>query len=98
MLNSPPPRLARHVSGVLDARAVHPSYVANDRLMLILLAEGQDLVRMTRSAGWPARRIHLFASRHGYLFAADGTPYRPPAFGEQPRRPRRPRRSTGSTR
>jgi hypothetical protein len=70
------------------------NYVANDRLMLILLAEGQDLVRMTRSAGWPARRIRLFAGRHGYLFAADGTPYRPPAFGEQPQRARRSTRST----
>jgi hypothetical protein len=63
--------------------------------MLMLLAEGHNLVRMTGSAGWPARRIHVFASRHGYLFAADGTPYRPPAFGEQPQRSRR---SAGATR
>jgi hypothetical protein len=95
MRASPFPRQSRHVSGVVGAPAPRPNYVANDKLMLMLLAEGQNLVRMTGSAGWPARRIHLFASRHGYLFAADGTPYRPPALGEQPQRPRR---STGSTR
>jgi hypothetical protein len=88
------PHQSRHGSTVVDAPAPRPNYVADDRLMLMLLAEGQNLVRMTGSAGWPARRIHVFASRHGYLFAADGTPYRPPAFGEQPQRARR---STGST-
>jgi hypothetical protein len=59
--------------------------VATGAVLLMLLDEGQDLVRMTRSSGWPARQIHLFASRHGYLFTANGTPYKPPAHGEQPR-------------
>jgi hypothetical protein len=27
---------------------------------------------------WPPRQIQLLASRHGFLFASDGTPYQPP--------------------
>jgi hypothetical protein len=29
-------------------------------------------------SAWPPRQIQLLATRHGFLFAPDGTPYQPP--------------------
>jgi hypothetical protein len=63
--------------------------VATSAVVLMLLAEGQGLVRMSRAAGWPARQIRILASRNGYLFTVDGTPYKPPTQGEKPRGRRR---------
>jgi hypothetical protein len=63
------------------------NFVASNRELLMVLAEGQSLRWMSRTCGWPTRQIRVFAGRHGYLFTSYGTPYRPPAHGEQPRVP-----------
>jgi hypothetical protein len=60
--------------------------VATTSTVLMLLADGRDLVHLARATGWPVRQVRLLGSRHGYLFAADGTPYHPPAHAERPRR------------
>jgi hypothetical protein len=60
--------------------------VATTSTVLMLLADGRDLVHLARATGWPVRQVRLLGSRHGYLFAADGTPYQPPAHAERPRR------------
>ena len=51
--------------------------VATEQEMLHLLAAGTQLESITSRYGWPSRQVHLFASRHGYLFGADGIPYQP---------------------
>jgi hypothetical protein len=60
--------------------------VATEQRMLQLLAAGTPLESITSGHGWPSRQVHLFASRHGYLFGADGIPYLP----SYPRRDGRP--------
>jgi hypothetical protein len=60
--------------------------VAAEHVVLMLLGEGQNLRWISRVSGWPARQIQLMGSRNGYLFTATGAAYKPPAFGEQPRR------------
>jgi hypothetical protein len=70
-----------------DASTTSPNFVASNHELLMVLAEGQSLRWMSRTCGWPTRQIHIFASRNGYLFTSYGTPYRPPAHGEQRRIP-----------
>jgi hypothetical protein len=65
---------------------LRPIFVADEQLILMLLGEGQNVAELSRGTGWPVRQIHLLGSRHGFLFAADGVPYQPPASGEQPAR------------
>jgi hypothetical protein len=65
-------------------RATPPNVVASNAVMSMLLDEGHTLVWMSTNAGWPSRQIRVFASRHGYLFTADGTPFKPPAHGDYP--------------
>ncbi len=52
-------------------------FVASEQEMLALLAHGESIVRITRTAGWQSRQVHAFASRQGYLFDPDGIPYKP---------------------
>jgi hypothetical protein len=49
-------------------------------LMLTLLRSGRPMQWIAGVSGWPARQVHAFANRHGYLCAKDGTLYRPPGL------------------
>jgi hypothetical protein len=77
------------IDGCLREPRQQAGLVATSAVVLMLLAEGQGLVRMSRAAGWPARQIRVLANRNGYLFTVDGTPYKPPTQGEKPRTRRR---------
>ncbi|MDP9220609.1 MAG: hypothetical protein M3P23_08730 [Actinomycetota bacterium] len=63
-------------------------FVANERELLALLVQGESIVRITQVAGWQSRQVHAFASRQGYLFGADGIPYRPVYESGRRRAPR----------
>jgi hypothetical protein len=74
------------IDGYVCREPAPAGLVATSSIVVMLLAEGSDVVHIARATGWPARQVRLLGSRHGYLFAADGTAYQPPAHAEQPRR------------
>jgi hypothetical protein len=61
-------------------------FIATRSIVLMLLTEAHHVVQIARATGWPTRQIQLLASRNGYLFTPQGTPYQPPALGQRFRR------------
>lgn len=51
--------------------------IIDEDLMFTLLSSGRSLTWITEASGWPGRQVRVFAARHGYLCAPDGTLYRP---------------------
>ena len=49
------------------------------------IRRGVKITTIAEFTAWPPRRIQLLASRYGYLFAPDGSPYQPPV-GLRPRK------------
>ncbi len=58
-------------------------FIATRAIVLMLLTEAHDVAQIARATGWPARQVRLLASRNGYLFTPQGTPYQPPALGQR---------------
>jgi hypothetical protein len=56
--------------------------VADPEQVLDGLERGVQITALALATGWPPRQIQLLASRNGYLFTLNGTPYKPP---EKPR-------------
>ena len=54
-------------------------FVASEAQIVNCLAHGCNLTWISETTGWPVRQVHNVAGRHGYLFTADGTPYKPPS-------------------
>jgi hypothetical protein len=63
-------------------------FVASERQLLALLAQGESIARITAAAGWQSRQVQAFAGRQGYLFDVEGIPYKP-VYDSGRRRPRR---------
>ena len=59
--------------------------VAEPAQVLDWLQRGVKISRIADVTAWPPRQIRLLASRYGYLFTPDGTPYQPPA-SQRPRK------------
>jgi hypothetical protein len=73
------------IDGPVRGAAAPGGFAGPRSIVLMLLADGADLVQIAGATGWPARQVRLLGSRHGYLFAADGTPYQPSVQSPQSR-------------